>query len=111
MQLLLVLLSLHSVGMNEKSYFIKKKNFSFQIRFLFRLYWYPMKVLYTTGVVTGYRAYDKGCGLYGFFNGLLWMLLGLNIYWLFVSNFYYESKQIYAYYFFLVYSSISFSSM
>ncbi|CAF3032443.1 unnamed protein product [Rotaria socialis] len=51
--------------------------------FLFRLYWYPMKVLYTTGVTTAYRAYDKGCGLYGFFNGLLWILLGLNIYWLF----------------------------
>lgn len=45
-----------------------------------------MKVLYTTGVVTGYRAYDKGCGLYGFFNGLLWILLGLNIYWLVVGN-------------------------
>jgi len=54
-------------------------------RFLFRLYWYPMKVLYTTGVVTGYRAYDKGCGLYGFFNSLLWLLLGLNLYWLYVS--------------------------
>jgi len=44
-----------------------------------------MKVLYTTGVVTGYRAYDKGCGLYGFFNSLLWLLLGLNLYWLYVS--------------------------
>jgi ceramide synthetase len=50
--------------------------------FLFRLYWYPLKVLYTTGVVTGYRAYSRGCGLYGFFNSLLWILLGLNIYWL-----------------------------
>lgn len=45
-----------------------------------------MKVLYTAGVVTAYRAYDKGCGLYGFFNGLLWMLLGLNIYWLVVRD-------------------------
>ena len=43
-----------------------------------------MKVLYCTGVVTAHRAYDKGCGLYGFFNGLLWILLGLNIYWLVV---------------------------
>ncbi|CAF1088995.1 unnamed protein product [Rotaria sordida] len=51
--------------------------------FLFRLYWYPMKVLYSTGVVTAYRAYDKGCGLYVFFNGLLWILFGLNLYWLF----------------------------
>ena len=45
-----------------------------------------MKVLYSAGVVTAHRAYDKGCGLYGFFNGLLWMLLGLNIYWLVVSD-------------------------
>jgi hypothetical protein len=52
------------------------------------MYWYPMKVLYTSGVVTAYRAYGKGCGLYGFFNGLLWLLLGLNIYWLFVRNFF-----------------------
>jgi len=51
--------------------------------FLFRLYWYPLKVLYTTGVVTFYRAYDRGCGLYAFFNSLLWLLLGLNIYWLY----------------------------
>lgn len=67
--------------------FIKYKHqyhLYFANRFLFRLYWYPMKVLYTAGVVTGYRAYDKGCGLYGFFNGLLWILLGLNIYWLVV---------------------------
>ena len=45
-----------------------------------------MKVLYSAGVVTAHRAYDKGCGLYGFFNGLLWMLLGLNIYWLVVRR-------------------------
>lgn len=45
-----------------------------------------MKVLYSAGVVTAHRAYDKGCGLYGFFNGLLWILLGLNIYWLVVSD-------------------------
>ncbi|CAF0790641.1 unnamed protein product [Adineta steineri] len=51
--------------------------------FLFRLYWYPIKVLYSTGVVTAYRAYGRGCGLYGFFNSLLWILLGLNIYWLY----------------------------
>ena len=55
------------------------------IRFVFRLYWYPLKVLYSTGVVTAYRAYERGCGLYAFFNSLLWILFGLNIYWLFVS--------------------------
>ncbi|CAF0791647.1 unnamed protein product [Rotaria sordida] len=51
--------------------------------FLFRLYWYPLRVLYSTGVVTAYRVYDRGCGLYGFFNLLLLILLGLNIYWLY----------------------------
>ena len=60
------------------------KRVLFRFRFLFRLYWYPLKVLYSTGVVTAYRAYDRGCGLYGFFNSLLWILLGLNIYWLVV---------------------------
>ncbi|CAF0882433.1 unnamed protein product [Adineta steineri] len=50
--------------------------------FLFRMYWYPIKVLYTAGVTPAYRAYDKGGGLYGFFNVLLWTLLSLNIYWL-----------------------------
>jgi hypothetical protein len=86
----LVLLYLHSVGMTKLTI-----EFSFNylkivsIRFLFRLYWYPMKVLYTSGVVTAYRAYDKGCGLYGFFNGLLWILLGLNIYWLIVNKLFY----------------------
>lgn len=48
-----------------------------------------MKVLYTAGVVTAFRAYDKGCGLYAFFNILLWLLLGLNIYWLYVNIFLY----------------------
>jgi len=51
--------------------------------FLFRLYWYPLKVLYSTGVVTAHTAYVRGCGLYGFFNSLLWILFGLNIYWLY----------------------------
>ncbi len=54
-------------------------------RLVFRLYLYPLKVLYSTGVVFAYRAHEKGCSLYGFFNVLLWILFGLNIYWLFVS--------------------------
>jgi hypothetical protein len=88
MLLPVVLLCLHFVGMKEEIWFFYIKIcpfFFFSIRFLFRLYWYPMKVLYSAGVVTAYRAYDKGCGLYGFFNGLLWILLALNIYWLIVS--------------------------
>lgn len=49
--------------------------------FLFRLYWYPLKILYTTSVVSVHRAYLRGCGLYAFFNSLLGILLILNIYW------------------------------
>lgn len=67
-------------------FFLRSNYFVSLNRFLFRLYWYPLKVLYSTGVVTAYRAYDRGCGLYGFFNTLLWILLGLNIYWLFVNR-------------------------
>ncbi len=71
----------------------------FSSRFLFRLYWYPLKVLYSTGVVTAYRAYPRGCGLYGFFNSLLWILLGLNIYWLVVRIIINFSKSIFFFFF------------
>ena len=54
--------------------------------FLFRLYWFPLKIIYTTGVVGFHRGYLRGAGLYGFFNGLLVLLLGLDIYWFYVSN-------------------------
>lgn len=49
--------------------------------YLFRLYWFPLKVLYTCGVVAAHRAYLRGAGLYAFFNSLLWFLLCLDIYW------------------------------
>lgn len=49
--------------------------------YLFRLYWFPLKILYTTGVVAAHRAYLRGAGLYCFFNSLLWFLLCLDIYW------------------------------
>lgn len=49
--------------------------------FVFRLYWYPLKVLYSSGVVAAHRAYIRGAGLYGLFNLLLWFLLFLNLYW------------------------------
>lgn len=49
--------------------------------YVFRLYWFPLKILYTCGVVSAHRAYLKGAGLYAFFNTLLWILLGLDIYW------------------------------
>jgi ceramide synthetase len=61
-------------------------------RFLFRLYWFPLRILYAAGIV----AFDRlnsvhGGSLLTFFNILLWILLLLNVYWfyvrqLFVSN-------------------------
>lgn len=49
--------------------------------YLFRLYWFPLKVLYTSGVISAHRTMLKGAKLYGFFNSLLWILLCLDIYW------------------------------
>ena len=54
-------------------------------RFLFRLYWFPLKVLYSTGVASIYRTLGKETHRYTLFNILLWILLVLNLYWLFVS--------------------------
>ncbi|CAF1365976.1 unnamed protein product [Rotaria magnacalcarata] len=51
--------------------------------FIFRLYWFPLKVLYSSGVVFVYRALANDCGLHGLFNSLLWILLTLNLYWLY----------------------------
>lgn len=52
--------------------------------FIFRLYWFPLKILYSSGVVAVHRAFFKGAGLYTFFNVLLWILLMLDIYWFYV---------------------------
>lgn len=49
--------------------------------YIFRLYWFPLKILYSTGVVAVHRAFFRGAGLYGFFNSLLFILLLLDIYW------------------------------
>ena len=50
--------------------------------FLFRLYWFPLKILYASSVLS-YRAYRRGAGLYSI-NFLLWFLLILDIYWFYV---------------------------
>ncbi|UJR19075.1 hypothetical protein I4U23_022206 [Adineta vaga] len=52
--------------------------------FVFRLYWFPLKVLYSTGVVAVYRTLDRGLHLYIPFNIMLWILFILNIYWFFL---------------------------
>jgi len=49
--------------------------------YIFRLYWFPLKVLYFSSVVSAHRGYHRGAGLYLFFNGLLFTLLGLDLYW------------------------------
>lgn len=49
--------------------------------FLFRLYWFPLKIIYSSGVIAIHRAYYRGAGLYAFFNSLLVILLILDIYW------------------------------
>jgi hypothetical protein len=67
---------------NERKYTLKNKT---NLRYLFRLYWFPLKILYTTSVVSVYVAAERGAGLYLFLNSLLWLLLGLDIYWFCVS--------------------------
>lgn len=54
--------------------------------FVFRLYWYPLKILYTSTVVSVYKAVPRGAGLYLFLNSLMWFLLCLNLYWFYVSE-------------------------
>lgn len=55
-------------------------------RFLFRLYWFPLKIIYSSSVIAVHRAYYRGAGLYAFFNSLLLLLLILDIYWFYVSS-------------------------
>lgn len=52
--------------------------------FVFRLYWFPIKVLYTSGVVSIHVLGPRGGGLWEFFNYLLWTLLALDLYWFYV---------------------------
>lgn len=47
--------------------------------FLFRLYWFPLKVLFTTCVSS--LQFVPNIPFYFFFNALLFMLLLMNIYW------------------------------
>jgi ceramide synthetase len=54
--------------------------------FVFRLYWFPLKILYTSSVVSVYEAVPRGAGLYTFLNSLMWFLLGLNLYWFYVNK-------------------------
>jgi hypothetical protein len=54
---------------------------------MFRLNWFPKKILYTAGVVGINRCIKSGTerGFYEFFNALLWILLLLDLYWFYVS--------------------------
>lgn len=56
-------------------------------RFLFRLYWFPLKVLYSCGYASMIRYQKIGeMPFYFFFNSLLWVLQILNIWWFTVSS-------------------------
>lgn len=59
-------------------YYILPLNLS--IRFIFRLYWYPLKAMYSAGYASVVFLPDEE-PFYLFFNVLLWMLLCMNIYW------------------------------
>ena len=66
------------------------------------MYWFPLKILYSTCVVAVHTAYFRGAGLYAFFNILLWVLLGLNLYWFYVSFLLiYVKKRVMFVYFFV----------
>jgi ceramide synthetase len=51
--------------------------------FLFRLYWFPLKVIYITSVAS-IDVFYLGGKLYLLFNALLCVLLLLNLYWFYV---------------------------
>lgn len=56
----------------------------FSLRFWFRLYWFPLKVLYATCVSSLQSV--PNIPFYFFFNTLLLALLLMNIYWFLVSK-------------------------
>lgn len=49
--------------------------------FICRLYWFPLRILYASGVISAYKAFPQESYLYGMFNILLWLLFILDIYW------------------------------
>lgn len=57
---------------------------SISLRFWFRLYWFPLKVLYATCVSSLQSVPD--IPFYFFFNALLLVLLLMNIYWFLVRK-------------------------
>ena len=60
----------------------------FTFRYVFRLYWLPLKVLHSTGY--GSMVHHQTIKLlpfYYFFNGMLWTLQLMNIYWFMVSEY------------------------
>ncbi|CAF0919255.1 unnamed protein product [Brachionus calyciflorus] len=56
--------------------------------YMFRLYWFPLKILYASSVITCHRAYQlaykNGAKFYALFNGLLFTLFLLNVYWFYL---------------------------
>nr|XP_002127723.1 ceramide synthase 1 [Ciona intestinalis] len=57
--------------------------------YVFRLYWYPLKAMYAAGYVS--QMVTRDIAFYHFFNGLLWILLAMNVYWfMFIVNMAYK---------------------
>lgn len=48
-------------------------------RVLFRLYWYPVKLLYATGFIS--QKFYPEAPFYSLFNVMLLVLYGLHVYW------------------------------
>ena len=63
-------------------------NLFFNPRYLFRLYWFPLKILYTSSVVSTHADSNRGVCFYFFYNCLIWFLMFLNIYWFSVSGYF-----------------------
>ncbi|XP_013411633.1 ceramide synthase 1 [Lingula anatina] len=58
---------------------------------LFRLYWYPLKCLYSAGYASVMYNPSMKLPFHFFFNSMLWILMVLNIYWfMFIVNFLYK---------------------
>ena len=55
------------------------------VRFLLRMYWFPLKVLYSILPSTAKVYYDEHLPFGVEFNIMLWLLLGMDLYWFTVS--------------------------
>ena len=70
-----------------RNYWLMVEFFPF-CRFVFRLYWFPLKALHSAGhgvMEYGPKQWEPVVPFFLFFNVMLWILLLLNMYWFAVS--------------------------